>query len=244
MQEQLGAASSLLGTYPVPKLQLRDLQALSQASRQLRSIVADAPEAAWRQAALLSTTVHHPLLHSGNVHAILRQQAQLQAAVASPSGWPSSQPVSLDLGAELSPDLQLTAQLEQSGQLVLRQLGSATTQHAFTLPTRAALADAQLLGRTSWSHTGAHVCCAVVSKAKPAEGAQARSLSVHICSRADSSISSWNSELPPSGMGLQAAQWSADDARLALVLDLQRPDLPLTAQLLILDATGEQECLC
>ena len=186
MQAHLEAASSLLGACLLPRLQLRDLQAMMQASTQLRSVVAAAPETAWRQAAQRSTSMYHPMLRSDGVHAFLQQRAQLQAAVADASGRHSSQPVTL--ARVLSPDLQLTARLEQSGEPVLRRFDDDSAQHSFPICLGAFNVDSGLLSLISWSHSGACVCCIVIPWGQLAGAAPMR---VHICRTADSSTSTW-----------------------------------------------------
>ena len=240
MQALLAAASSLLGSHLLHRLQLRDLQALLQTTRGLRCVVAAAPETAWCSAARLSASPHHPMLRSGCVHAYLQQQTEVHVAIAQPGSWHFGQPVILPVTAVLSPDLQLTAELDERCSLVVRPFGSALTLQAFALCPHLAAARAGIVSSESWSQDSLHVCCVVILGGRASE---LHHLSVHVCHLTDGTFSSWVSEQPPKlypPKFTEAAEWTPDGTRLALLLALEgSPGVSRTPQLLVLDASGE-----
>ena len=242
------------------RLELRDLQALTQTSRGVRSLTRAAPEYVWRQAGEKATTRHHPMLSSGSVLGYLQQRGRVQASVASPGSWQLSEPRATGACGILSPDLRLLAKPhghrsvsyrfnESLSGLLLEQL-HVCAQHLFVLTPKAALQEdydrLALVECIAFSPDSLHVSCLQMFWT----GRKVlQSLCVHMCHVADKSITTWSPDycsplfLPPEKCWLRYhVSWAPDSRKIALLVGLPSLDGGSARDLVVLTTTGDPFC--
>ena len=232
----LACTAELLASHLLPLLQLRDLQALMQACHSLRSLVTAAPEAVWHQAAANSTSRRHPMLRSGSIHSYLQQQAQLQAAVASPDTWQTSSPRALPNSAVLSPDLKSVAEplLQLPGLRVCQLRTSTQRTFVFPMPGWAATSPSRkLVGVLGWSPDSLRVCCLL--EVTSAGAPRREDSSIQLCHLPDASVTSLSLGAPGDSLVTRAQAWVPDSSRLALSAFVIQPG---HFEVMTIDASG------